>query len=121
MDFITKLLISEDPTIGTPYNSVFIIVDRFTKFAYYIPYQESSSAEDMAYIFLRNIVSVYGLLNEILSDRGIIFTLKFWQGLMSRLGLNHRLTTAFRASVDRQIERLNQELEVYLRCYVNYE
>ena len=121
MDFITKLPISEDPTTGTPYDSVFVIVDRFTKFAYYIPYQESSSAEDMAYIFLRNIVAVHGLPNEILSDRGTTFASKFWQGLMSRLGLNHRLTTAFRASVDGQTERLNQELEAYLRCYVNYE
>jgi len=121
MDFIVKLPISEDPTTGTCYDSIFVIVDRFTKFAYYIPYQESSSAEDMAYIFLRNIVAVHGLPLEILSDRGTTFASKFWQSLTARMGLNHRLTTAFRASVDGQTERLNQELEAYLRCYINYE
>lgn len=121
MDFITKLPLSEDPASGTFYDSILVIVDRFTKFSYFIPYQESTDAEQFAYLFLRNIVSVHGLPTEILSDRGPPFTSKFWQALMAQLGLNHRLTTAFRPQVDGQTERMNQVLEQYLRCYINYE
>lgn len=119
-DFIVKLPPSIDPATGVHYDSIFVIVDRFTKFAYYIPIQESTDAEQLAYIFLRNIVSTHGLPNEIISDRGSTFASKFWQGLMAQLGLNHKLTTAFRPQTDGQTERQNQELEQYLRCYVNY-
>ncbi|KAF5698706.1 reverse transcriptase domain-containing protein, partial [Fusarium globosum] len=121
MDFITKLPLSEEPSTGIFYDSIMIIVDRFTKFSYYIPYQESTDAEQLSYVFYRHIVSIHGLPKEILSDRGGTFAATFWQSLMDRLGLNHRLTTAFRPQVDGQTERMNQVLEQYLRCYINYE
>ncbi|KAF4456506.1 pol polyprotein [Fusarium austroafricanum] len=75
----------------------------------------------MAYIFYDRIVRTHGLPKEILTDRGTTFASKFWQALMAHMGLNHRLTTAFRPSVDGQTERMNQVLEQYLRCYINYE
>lgn len=121
MDFITKLPLSEDPATGAFYDSILVIVDRFTKFSYFVPYREATDAEEFAYVFNRNIVSVHGLPVEILTDRGPPFTSKFWQALMAQLGLNHRLTTAFRPQVDGQTERTNQILEQYLRCYINYE
>lgn len=121
MDFITKLPLSEEPSTGIFYDSIMVIVDRLTKFSYYIPYREATDAEQLSYVFLRNIVSIHGLPREILSDRGPTFTAKFWQALMAHLGLNHRLTTAFRPQTDGQTERMNQVLEQYLRCYVNYE
>jgi hypothetical protein len=77
-----------------------VIIDRLIKFSYYLPYQESIDAEELSYIFYRNIVSIYRLPSEILTDRGIIFTSKFWQSLMAHLGLNHRLITAFRPQAD---------------------
>ena len=120
MDFITKLPLSLDPATGTAYDSILVIVDRLTKFSYFIPYQEATDAEEFSYIFLRNIVSTHGLPTEIISDRGPPFFSNFWQCLMSRIGLNHKLTTAYRAQVDGQTERMNQVVETYLRCYVNY-
>ncbi|KAF5701029.1 reverse transcriptase domain-containing protein [Fusarium globosum] len=121
MDFITKLPLSEEPSTGIFYDSIMVIVDRLTKFSYYLPYREATDAEELSYVFYRHIVSVHGLPTEILSDRGPTFAATFWQSLMARLGLNHRLTTAFRPSVDGQTERMNQVLEQYLRCYINYE
>jgi hypothetical protein len=121
MDFITKLPLSEEPSTGIFYDSIMVIVDRLTKFSYYLPYRESTDAEELSYVFYRHIVSVHGLPTEILSDRGPTFAATFWQSLMARLGLNHRLTTAFRPQVDGQTERMNQVLEQYLRCYINYE
>ena len=57
---------------------------------------------------------------EIISNRDKLFILKFWQFLMKQLGTNYKLLTAFYLQTDRQIERLNQILEQYLYCYVNY-
>jgi hypothetical protein len=120
MDFITKLPLSLDPATNTAYDSILVIVDRLTKFSYFIPYQEATDAEEFSYIFLRNIVSTHGLPSEIVSDRGPPFFSNFWQCLMARIGLNHKLTTAWRPQVDGQTERMNQVLETYLRCYINH-
>ena len=77
MDFITKLPLLEEPLTGIFYDSIMVIVDRLTKFLYYLPYRESTDVEELSYVFYRHIVSIYGLLNEILSDREPIFTAKF--------------------------------------------
>lgn len=121
MDFITKLPLSEDPVTGVHYDSILLIIDTFSKFAHYIPYQENTNAEQFAYIFYDNIVGLHGIPTKILSDRGPPFFSKFWEALTGLLGINRRLTTAFRPQVDGQTERQNQELEQYLRCYVNHE
>ncbi|KAH7461789.1 hypothetical protein FOMA001_g18899 [Fusarium oxysporum f. sp. matthiolae] len=121
MDFITKLPLSEDPSTGIFYDSIMVIVDRLTKFSIYLPYREATDAEVMAYIFYDRVVRERGLPKEILSDRGPTFASKFWQSLMALMGVKHRLTTAFRPQADGQTERMNQVLEQYLRCYINYE
>jgi hypothetical protein len=121
MDFITKLPLSEEPSTGIFYDSIMVIVDRFTKYSYYLPHREATNAEELSYVFYRHIVADHGLPKEIISDRGPTFAAKFWQALMAHLGLNHKLSTAFRPQTDGQTERMNQVLEQYLRCYVNYE
>ncbi|TDZ17375.1 Transposon Tf2-9 polyprotein [Colletotrichum orbiculare MAFF 240422] len=121
LDFIVKLPKSQEPLTGVHYDSVLVIVERLTKYAYFIPYKESSTAEDLAYVFLRTIVSQHGLPQEIVSDRDKLFTSKFWKSLISQLGAKHRLSTAFHPQTDGQTERINQILEIYLRCYVNYQ
>jgi hypothetical protein len=100
MDHITKLPLSEEPSIGIFYNSIMVIMDRLIKFSYYLPYREAIDVEELSYIFYRNIISIYGLPLEILTDRGTTFALKFWQSLMAHLGLNYRLTIAFRPQAD---------------------
>jgi hypothetical protein len=63
--------------IGVIYNSILVIVDRLTKFGYMIPYKESSTAEDLTYIFLRIVASIHGISIEIISDKDKLFTSKF--------------------------------------------
>lgn len=121
MDFITKLPISEDPATGVHYDSILVIVDRLTKFSYFLPFNEQTDSEQLAYIFMRNIVSIHGMPDEIISDRGSTLDSKFWKGLMAQLGLHPRMSTAYRPQVDGQTERVNQIVETYLRCYTNYE
>jgi hypothetical protein len=120
-DFITKLPISVEPMTKVKYDSILVIVDRLTKYAYFVPYQEKSTAEDLAYIFAKEVVANHGRPQRIISDRDKLFTSKFWKSLMDLLGVHHKLSTAYHAQTDGQTERLNQVLEQFLRCYVNYE
>ena len=52
--------------IGVEYNAILVIIDRLTKYAHFLPYKEASTAEDLAYIFLKIVVSKHGLLEEII-------------------------------------------------------
>ena len=121
LDFIVKLPESRKPGTKETYDSILVITDKFTKYGHFIPYQEASSAETLAYVFLQHIVANHGLPENIISDRGTTFTSTFWKGLMSQLGSKSKLSTAYHPQTDGQTERLNQTLEQYLRCYVNYE
>jgi len=62
----------------------------------------------------------HGMPRELISDRDKLFTSHFRQALTARLGVQHRLSTAFHPQTDGQTERTDQTLEKYLRCYVNY-
>nr|XP_036575130.1 reverse transcriptase domain protein [Colletotrichum truncatum]KAF6781651.1 reverse transcriptase domain protein [Colletotrichum truncatum] len=120
LDFVTKLPKSREPITNVYYDSVLVIVDRLTKYSYFIPYMESSTAEDLAYKFLQVIVSQHGMPKEIVSDRDKLFTSKFWRSLISQLGSDHKMSTAFHPQTDGQTERINQIMETYLRCYFAY-
>ena len=54
--------------IGVEYNTILVIIDRLTKYTYFIPYKEALIAEDLAYTFIKTIVSKYSLPKEIISD-----------------------------------------------------
>ncbi|KAF4415710.1 Transposon Ty3-I Gag-Pol polyprotein [Colletotrichum fructicola] len=120
LDFIVKLPKSREPLTGTHFDSVLVIVDRLTKYAYFIPYKEASNAEECAYTFLKYIIANHGTPKEIVSDRDKIFTSNFWKSIMSHLGIKQSMSTAFHPQTDGQTERINQILETYLRAYVNY-
>jgi hypothetical protein len=60
LDFITKLSLFKELIIGVMYDSIIIVINRLTKYAYFIPYLESFSAEDLAYIFYKYIMANYG-------------------------------------------------------------
>ena len=122
MDFITKLPKSTAPDgAEVTYDSIWVVVDRLTKWAYFIPWREKTTAEQLSYLFERHIVSHHGLPDDITSDRGSLFTSKFWDALMKRLDVKSKLSTAFHPQTDGQTERLNQVIEQYLRSYVNFE
>ena len=121
MDFIVKLPPSREPLTNIRYDAILVITCRNSKYGYFIPYKEGSTANDFAYAFLRTIIANHGLPEEIISDRDKLWTSKFWTTLMAQLGANHKLSTAYHPQTDGQTERLNQTLEAYLRMYVNYD
>ena len=95
LDWITKLPLSKEPMTQTIYDSILVITDRLTKYAYFLPYIEESGAEELAYWFQKTIVSQHGLPDEITSDRDTRLTSNFWQSLMDQLGVKQKLSTAF--------------------------
>jgi hypothetical protein len=121
LDFVVKLPLSKEQMTGQEYDSILVITDRLTKYAYMVPYKESSTAEDLSQVFLRTVVANHGTPDEIISDRDKLFTSKFWTTLMALLGTKRKLSTAFHPQTDGQTERINQTMEAYLRCYINYK
>ncbi len=120
MDFITDLPPSVDTLTGAVYDSILVIVDRYTKFARYIPCRKTTSATELAQLFVRHWFVDKGLPIDVVTDRGSLFTSKFWARLCYHLNVSRGLSTAFHAQTDGQTERQNQTLEMWLRCYVCY-
>jgi len=120
-DFVVKLPPSREPTTQIHYDSILVITERLTKYAYMLPWKEKYTAEDLAYVFNRVIIANHGLPDEIISDRDKLFTSKFWKSITALLGVKLKMSTAFHPQTDGQTERLNQTMEAYLRCYVNYQ
>ena len=114
MDFITDLPLSNG------FDSILVVVDRFTKMAHFIACNKAISAKETANHILQQVVKLYGLPKDIISDRGPQFASKFWAKLFELLGTKINLSTAFHPQTDGQTERTNQTLEQYLRCTVDY-
>jgi hypothetical protein len=73
---------------------VLVIVDRLTKMRYYVPCHMTDNAEDVSYIFIREIYRLYGALVSVISNRDIRFVNEFWKHLSQRLQLSIRMTVA---------------------------
>jgi hypothetical protein len=116
MDFITDLPESSGC------DQLWVVVDRFTKMAHFIPLQkDGKTTEDLARIFAREIWKLHGLPMDIVSDRDSRFTSTTWKAFIETLGIKPRMSTAFHPQTDGQMERLNQTIEAYLRSFVNHE
>jgi transposase InsO family protein len=118
LDFITDLP-SAVGRNGKRVDSILVIVDRFTKYALYIATTKRLTAEGFADLFMNHIFRSFGLPQGIVSDRGSLFTSKFWDTLCALLAVKRRLSTAYHPQTDGQTERQNQTLENYLRIYCN--
>jgi hypothetical protein len=101
LNFVTKLPLFKKPITGVTYDSIMIITDRFTKYAYFIFYLESSLAEDLAYIFYRYVMANYGFLQRIINDRDKLFISRFWKFLMDLSGVYYKLLTAYYLQTDK--------------------
>ena len=103
MDFVTGLPISTDWKRDS-YDSILVIVDWLTKMVHYEPIKISINAPGLAEVILDAVVRHHGLPDSIMSDRGSLFTSKFWSSLCYFLGIKRRLSTAFHPQTDGQTE-----------------
>jgi hypothetical protein len=73
LDFVIKLLLLRDLITRVEYDSILVITDRLTKYTYIILYHKASTAEDLAYTFLRIVVANHNALEKMISDRDKLF------------------------------------------------
>ena len=111
MDFVVGL-----PIAPGGYDSVWVIVDRLTKSAHFLPARTRYSASDYAAIFVKEVVRLHGVPASIVSDRGSQFTSKFWESFQRSMGTTLKFSTAFHPQSDGQSERTIQTLEDMLRA-----
>ncbi|GJU85493.1 putative reverse transcriptase domain-containing protein [Tanacetum coccineum] len=113
MDFITKL-----PKSSSRYDTIWVIVDRLTKSAHFLPIREDYKTEKLAKIYINEIVARHGVPVSIISDRDGRFTSHLWQALQEALGTRLDMSTAYHPQTDGQSERTIQTLEDMLRACV---
>jgi len=113
-DFITKLLLAQG------YDSILVVVDRLMKMVHFIPTTEKMLAEELARLFRDNVWKLHGLPESIISDRRPQFTAGLMQELNEMLGIKSKLSTVFHPQTDGQTKRINQELEQYLRMFIDH-
>ncbi|GKA07759.1 putative reverse transcriptase domain-containing protein [Tanacetum coccineum] len=116
LNFVTKL-----PKTSTGQDTIWIIVDRLTKSAHFLPMKETDSKEKLTRLYLKELVSRHGVPVSIISDRDSKFTSHFWQSLNKALGAQMDMSTAYHPQTDGQSERIIQTLEDMLRaCVIDF-
>jgi hypothetical protein len=105
MDFIVGL-----PLTARRHDSIFVVVDTLTKSAHFIPVRTTYQAPDIARVFISEIVRLHGIPKRIISDRGSMFTGRFWTSFQEALGTQLNFSTVYHPETDGQTERMNQDL-----------
>lgn len=113
MDFIEGLPVSER------YNCIMVVVDKFSKFAHFLPLSHPYTAASVVEVFTRNIYKLHGMPKIIVSDWDSIFTSQFWEYLFAKVGTKLHMSSSYHPQSDGQTERVNQCLEIFLRCFIH--
>lgn len=114
MDFIVRL-----PMTEAGHDALMVVTDRLTKMVRCVPMTTTVTAPEVAEMFVENVVRLYGVPQEIVSDRDSKFTSAFWQALFRSLGTKLSMSSSYHPQSDGQSERSNQSVEQVLRCYVS--
>ena len=116
MDFITGF-----PRSQKGNNAIWVVVDRLSKVAHFLAVREDITASQLADLYISRILVLHGIPKKIISDRGSLFTSKFWTSFQEAMGTRVNFTTAFHPQGDGQVERVNQILEDMLRaCVISF-
>jgi hypothetical protein len=110
LDFIEGL-----PTSGKD-NCILVVVDKFSKYAHFVPLHHPFTVAVVAQQFLHQVYRVHGMAMAIILDRDHIFTSQLWQEFFRLANVKLQMSSAYHPQTDGQIERVNQCLETFL-CY----
>uniref|UniRef100_A0A453DFY0 Integrase catalytic domain-containing protein n=1 Tax=Aegilops tauschii subsp. strangulata TaxID=200361 RepID=A0A453DFY0_AEGTS len=113
MDFISGLPSSYQ------YNCILVVIDKFSKYGHFMGLTHPFNAQKVAEIFLDNVYKLHGMPRLIICDRDPIFTSAFWKFLISNTGAELNMSTACHPETDGQTERVNQQIECFLRCFIS--
>jgi hypothetical protein len=113
MDFVVGL-----PCSPRGKDVIWVVIDRLTKVAHFIPMKQTSSAIDLVPLYIKEVVRLHGVPKSIVSDRDYKFVSKFWQSLHNAMGTKLDMSVAFHPQTNEQSERTIQTLEDMLRACV---
>ena len=113
MDFFLGL-----PRKQLEHDSIFVVVDRFSKMAHFISYKKTSDAIHVVEFFFREVVRLHGLPKSIVSDQDTKFVGYFWHTLWKKLKKNLNFSSLHHPQIDGHIEAMNHSLRNLLRCLV---
>jgi hypothetical protein len=117
-------IITVDLITGLPdshgYNSIMVVVDRLSKLIHVAPTTDKVTSEGIARLFRDHVWKLHGLPEQVISDRGPQFVSTFMRELNKLLDIRTTPSTAYHPQTDGQTERVNQEIEQYLRLFVNH-
>ena len=117
MDFVVGL-----PNSPRGCNAIWVIVDRLTKSAHFLPVKTTYSLSKYANLYIAEIIRLHGMPVSIVSDRDPRFVSKFWKSLQRAFGTELNFSTAFHPQTDGQSERTIQTLEDMLRlCVLDFQ
>ncbi|GJT73787.1 putative reverse transcriptase domain-containing protein [Tanacetum coccineum] len=116
MDFVTKL-----PRTQSGNDTIWVIVDRLTKSAHFLPMRETDPMDKLAKLYLKEVVTRHGIPVSIICDRDPRFTSNFWRSFQKAMGTRLDMSTAYHPETDGQSERTIQTLEDMLRaCVIDF-
>jgi hypothetical protein len=102
MDFIVGL-----PTTQSGYDSIWVIIDQFLKFAHFVPVKTMYKGAKLAELYIARIVCLHGVPKKIVSDRGTQFMSRFWEKLHEAVDRKLNFSSAYHPQTDGQTERVN--------------
>ncbi|GJV10861.1 putative reverse transcriptase domain-containing protein [Tanacetum coccineum] len=116
MNFVTKL-----PRTSSGYDTIWVIVDRLTKSAHFLPMRENNPMDKLARPYMKEVVTRHGIPISVMCDRDGRFTSNFWRAFQKALGTRLDMSTAYHPQTDGQSERTIHTLEDMLRaCVIDF-
>lgn len=118
-------VISMDFVEGLPkskgIDTILVIVDKLTKYCHLVPFSHTYTASKVSNAVIDNVVKLHGIPSAIICDRDSVNMSSFWKELFSAMGTKIKMSTSYHPQTDGQTERVNQCIEMFLRCVAGHK